>query len=182
MTFPFYPLPWRPAVHDRHGLTSLSREWRQAKRMRKEPRYQVAYHTYAASGRRLSNSYTPSVECVVGWKYAKRSLFGKFSPLSDYVMLTWEMIYQALPALPYWNLVMYRHSSWEKDWGFTPNLNFKPVFTKFNSTVFLHTSLHKRICKRTSKHASSMIISSQYWVMEKGCSSGSYVWGAAFHR
>ena len=39
---------------------------------RKEPRYQVTYHTYLASGRRLS--YTPSVECVVGLKYAKSSL------------------------------------------------------------------------------------------------------------
>ena len=39
---------------------------------RKEPRYQVTYHTYLASGRRLS--YTRSVERVVGLKYAKRSL------------------------------------------------------------------------------------------------------------
>ena len=38
----------------------------------KEPRYKVAYHTYLASGRRLP--YTLSVECVVGWKYAKHSL------------------------------------------------------------------------------------------------------------
>jgi len=38
----------------------------------KEPRYKVAYHTYLASGRRLS--YTLSVEHVVGWKYVKRSL------------------------------------------------------------------------------------------------------------
>ena len=30
---------------------------------RKEPRYKVAYHTYLASGRRLS--YTLRVECVV---------------------------------------------------------------------------------------------------------------------
>ena len=39
---------------------------------RKEPRYQVTYHTYLASRRQLS--YTPSVERVVGLKYAKRSL------------------------------------------------------------------------------------------------------------
>ena len=39
---------------------------------RKEPRYQVTYHTYLASGRRLS--YTPSVERVVGLKYTKRTL------------------------------------------------------------------------------------------------------------
>jgi len=38
----------------------------------KEPRYQVTYHAYLASKRRLS--YTPSVECVVGWKYAKCNL------------------------------------------------------------------------------------------------------------
>ena len=42
------------------------------------------------------------------------------------------------------NLVMYRHSSCEKDCGFTPNLHFNPVFTKFNSTEFLHTSLRTR--------------------------------------
>ena len=39
---------------------------------RKEPRYKVAYHTYLASGRRLS--YTLSVERVVNCKYVKRSL------------------------------------------------------------------------------------------------------------
>ena len=39
---------------------------------RKEPRYKVAYHTYLASGRRLS--YTLSVERVVDCKYVKRSL------------------------------------------------------------------------------------------------------------
>ena len=38
----------------------------------KEPRYKVAYHTYLASGRRLS--YTLSVERIVDCKYAKRSL------------------------------------------------------------------------------------------------------------
>ena len=37
---------------------------------RKEPiGYQVTYHTYLASGRRLS--YTPSVECIVGWTICK---------------------------------------------------------------------------------------------------------------
>ena len=39
---------------------------------RKEPNYQVAYHTYVASGRRLS--YTLSIERVVIWKYTKHSL------------------------------------------------------------------------------------------------------------
>ena len=38
----------------------------------KEPRYKVAYHTYLASRRQLS--YTLSIECVVDWKYLKRSL------------------------------------------------------------------------------------------------------------
>ena len=37
------------------------------------------------------------------------------------------------------NLVMYRHSLWEKNYGFTPNLDFNPAFTKFNFTEFLHT-------------------------------------------
>ena len=66
----------------------FSHEWRQYRKggrkglivrgralgaeQRKEPRYQVAYHTYLASGRWLS--YTPSVERVVSWKYAKCSL------------------------------------------------------------------------------------------------------------
>ena len=54
------------------------------------------------------------------------------------------------------NLVMYRHSSWEKDCGFTPSLHFNPVFTKFNFTEFLHTSLHQRICS-TSRELVSMV-------------------------
>ena len=52
----------------------------------KEPRYKVAYHTYLASGRRLY--YTLSVGHVVDCKYVKRSLFGKFLQLTDYVILT----------------------------------------------------------------------------------------------
>ena len=68
----------------------------------KELRYQVAYHTYLASGRQLS--YTPNVEHVVGWKYAKRSLFGKFS---DCIMFMWEKIpgsphFSALQAMESW--------------------------------------------------------------------------------
>ena len=51
------------------------------------------------------------------------------------------------------------------DCGFTLNLHFNPVFTKFNSTEFLHTSLHQierntSREKRTSKHGIRMIISS----------------------
>ena len=38
----------------------------------KEPRYQVTYYTYVASGGQLT--YTPSVELAVGWRYAKCSL------------------------------------------------------------------------------------------------------------
>ena len=38
----------------------------------KEPRYQVTYHTYLASGGQLS--YTPSAERVVRWRYVKHSL------------------------------------------------------------------------------------------------------------
>ena len=34
--------------------------------------------------------------------------------------------------------------------------------------------------KRTSKHGTSMIMSSQCGVMERGCISGSYAWGAPF--
>ena len=44
------------------------------------------------------------------------------------------------------NLAIYRHSSWEKNCGFTPNLDFNPVFTKFNSTEFLYACLHQRVC------------------------------------
>ena len=79
----------------------------------------------------------------------------------------WEsVVSQARPLQP--NLVMFRHSSWEKDYGFTPNLHFNPVFAKFNSTEFLQTNLHQRVCstsrkKGTSKHGISMIISSQWW-------------------
>jgi len=38
-----------------------------------EPLYRVTYHTYLASGGRLS--YKPSIECVVGWTICKTSLF-----------------------------------------------------------------------------------------------------------
>ena len=34
---------------------------------------------------------------------------------------------------------MYRRRSCEKNYGFTPDLDFNPVFTKFNFTEFLHT-------------------------------------------
>ena len=58
---------------------------------RKEPRYEVAYHTYLASGRR----------CLTHWPLSAWSVeimpntackFGKFSQLADYAMLTWEKI------------------------------------------------------------------------------------------
>ena len=56
-------------------------------RTAKRAKYKVAYHTYLASGRRLS--YTLSVEHVVDCKYAKHSLLvGKFLQLADYVVLT----------------------------------------------------------------------------------------------
>ena len=63
----------------------------------KEPTYQVTYHAYLASERRLS--YTPSVECVVGWKYAK------MQPISS-ATIFWlhyahvRKRYQALPTFP----------------------------------------------------------------------------------
>jgi len=30
-----------------------------------------------------------------------------------------------------------------KNYGFTPKLDFNPVFTKFNFTELLHTSIHR---------------------------------------
>ena len=54
----------------------------------KQPTYQVAYYMYLANGRQLS--YTPSVEHVVSWKYAKRTLL--VWQISDYIMLTWERL------------------------------------------------------------------------------------------
>ena len=68
-----------------------------------------------------------------------------------------------------------------KNYGFT---DFNPVFTKFNFTNFLHTSIHRGEYmqhikgKRTSKHDISMIISSQ---LNDG--EGMYSWqlcGVAF--
>ena len=56
------------------------------------------------------------------------------------------------------NIVIYRHSSWEINYGSTLNLNFNPVFTKFNFTEFLHTSLHQIICS-TSRE----LVSSEWW-------------------
>ena len=93
----------------------------------KEPRYKVAYHTCLASGRWLS--YTPSIDLVVGWKYAKRSLLvRKFSPFSDYVMLTWEKI-SGSPCFS----VLQVTESWvgpgnEARWDTQPSLLSAPVF------------------------------------------------------
>jgi len=69
-----------------------------------KPIYQVTYHTYLASGRRLP--YTPSINHVVGWYYAKHSLFCRFSPFSNYVMLTWEKI----PGSPHFSTVQVMES------------------------------------------------------------------------
>ena len=72
----------------------------------KEPMYQVTYHTYLASGGRLS--YTPSIERVVGWRYVKRILLIlQISPFFDYVMLTWEKI----PGSPHFS-VLQATESW----------------------------------------------------------------------
>ena len=58
------------------------------------------------------------------------------------------------------NLVMYRLPHEKKNYGFTPNLDFNPLPTKFNFTEFPPPS---RVCsisggKRTSKHGISMVI------------------------
>ena len=65
-----------------------------------EPRYQVAYYTYLASGRQLL--YTPSVERVVGWRICVMQpvTSANFLPFSDYIISP-EKRYQALPAFPY---------------------------------------------------------------------------------
>ena len=61
----------------------------------KEPRYQVTYHTYLASGGRLA--YTSSVEHVVGERYAKHSCSANFSITS----CSREKRYQALSTFSY---------------------------------------------------------------------------------
>ena len=78
---------------------------------------------------------------------------------------------------------MYRLAHEEKNYGFTPNLDFNPLPTRFNLTEFLHTSMHSvvsqarlshvrvwpaRLCiqivcstsreKRTSKHGISIVL------------------------
>ena len=65
-------------------------------------------------------------------------------------------------------------------WILTPSLW---NLTRPNFCIQAYTS--QGVCstsreKRTSKHDISMIIISQYWMMEKGCISGSSVWEAAF--
>ena len=50
----------------------------------KEPKYQVAYYTFLASGKQ------PNIECEVGWKCMKCSLLVR--QIFDYIMLTWERI------------------------------------------------------------------------------------------
>ena len=56
--------------------------------------------------------------------------------------------------------------SWEKNYGFTPNIDFNPLSTRFNFTEFLPTSMHSEsmlLCstsreKRTSKHGISIVL------------------------
>ena len=68
-----------------------------------------AYHMYLVSGRRLS--FIPSVECIVGWKYAKRSLL-VWQIFCHFLITSCsrEKRYQALPTLLYWK----RRKAW---WG-----------------------------------------------------------------
>ena len=58
------------------------------------------------------------------------------------------------------NLVMYRLPHEKKITGFTPNLDFNPLPTRFNFTEFLPPS---KVCstsgeKRTSKHGISIVL------------------------
>ena len=58
------------------------------------------------------------------------------------------------------NLVMYRLPHEIKNYGFTPNLDFNPLPTRFNFTEFLPPS---GVCstsreKRTSKHGISIVL------------------------
>jgi len=64
----------------------------------KEPRYQVNYHMYPASGRRLS--CTPSVERVVGWTIHEMQPVLQIFTIFRLCHLTWER-YQVLPDFPY---------------------------------------------------------------------------------
>ena len=54
--------------------------------------------------------------------------------------------------------------SWEKNYGFTPNLDFNPLPTRFNFTEFLPIqTCIQRVCstsreKRTSKHGISIVL------------------------
>ena len=52
---------------------------------------------------------------------------------------------------------MYRLAHQKKNYSFTPNSDFDPLFTRFNFTEFLRTSIHSEYAstsreKRTSKH------------------------------
>ena len=68
-------------------------------------------------------------------------------------------------------------------------VGFNPVFKNFNFelSAYKPPCTREYVCstsreKRTSKHGISIIISSQYWLMEKRCTFGSSVWGYRLWR
>ena len=99
----------------------------------KKSRCQVTYFTYLSSGRWLS--YTPSVECVVGWAMGKHSLFSKFLPFSDYVT-TRKKRYQALPGFPYCDGKL--SGAWERSYNFCC---LQALCKHWNLAVALHNYL-----------------------------------------
>ena len=59
-----------------------------------------------------------------------------------------------------WNLVMYRLPHEKKNYGFTPNLDFNPLPTRFNLPSFClqEESMQHIGEKRTSKHGISIVL------------------------
>jgi len=81
-------------------------------KQQKKSRYQVAYITYIASGRRLS--YTPSVEHVCSWlKICETQPVSLANfPFSDYIMLTSEKI----PGSPHFTVLQAMESCMGGAW------------------------------------------------------------------
>ena len=88
-----------------------------------KPRYQVTYHTYLASRRRLS--YTPSVKHVVSWTIRETQ---PVLQIFDYVMLTWKKIpgsprFPVLEATKSWVGPGYKADTGGYSWTYTCSLN-----------------------------------------------------------
>ena len=94
-------------------------------------------HTHDSLLKGLKIAYLCKLSVVFCFFLSERALLLPVK-IKESTPRKWRQLQHALSASFTTNLVMYRHSSWEKNYGFTPkfNLDFNPVFTKLNLLNF----------------------------------------------